>query len=90
LILFEKTKPIYSCCVLRDAYCVKELEKTKPIYSYCVLRDAYCVLEFEKTKPMLIWAIWRNISNSNGLWGFCGFQRLWAAKNKANQSQFRK
>lgn len=39
---------------------------------------------FEKTNPMLIWAIWHNISNSNGLWSFCGFQRFWAAKNKAN------
>jgi len=28
---FEKTKPIYSYCVLRDAYCEKEFEKTKPI-----------------------------------------------------------
>ena len=28
---FEKTKPIYSYWVLRDAYCEKELEKTKPI-----------------------------------------------------------
>ncbi|MHC4329744.1 MAG: hypothetical protein ACYSWW_16645 [Planctomycetota bacterium] len=30
--LFEKTKPIISYCVLRDAYCEKEFEKTKPIY----------------------------------------------------------
>ena len=30
-MLFEKTKPIYSYCVLRDAYCEKEFEKTKPI-----------------------------------------------------------
>jgi hypothetical protein len=28
---FEKTKPIYSYCVLRDAYCEKEFEKTNPI-----------------------------------------------------------
>ena len=28
---FEKTKPIYSYCVLRDAYCEKAFEKTKPI-----------------------------------------------------------
>ena len=27
----EKTKPIYSYCVLRDEYCEKEFEKTKPI-----------------------------------------------------------
>jgi len=37
---FEKTKPIYSYCVMRDASslgvrtdCEKEVEKTKPIYS---------------------------------------------------------
>jgi hypothetical protein len=27
----RKTKPIYSYCVVRDAYCVREFEKTKPI-----------------------------------------------------------
>ena len=29
--LFEKTKPIYSYCVMLDAYCVKGFEKTKPM-----------------------------------------------------------
>ena len=29
--LFEKTKPIYSYCVVRDAYCEMESEKTKPV-----------------------------------------------------------
>ncbi len=27
----SQTKPIYSFCVLRAAYCEKEFEKTKPI-----------------------------------------------------------
>jgi hypothetical protein len=27
----EKTKPIISYCVLRDAYCENEFEKTNPI-----------------------------------------------------------
>jgi len=32
MILFEKTKPIYSFCVMRYAYCVMEVEKTNPIF----------------------------------------------------------
>jgi len=31
ITILEKTKPICSYCVMRDAYCGKEFEKTKPI-----------------------------------------------------------
>ena len=31
-MLFEKTKLIYSYCVLRAAYCENEFEKTNPIF----------------------------------------------------------
>ena len=31
MMLFEKTKPIYSFCVQSAAYCVNGFEKTKPI-----------------------------------------------------------
>jgi len=49
---FEKTNPIYSYCVLCDAYCEKEFEKTKPMlkweksYYFSYSRGLWWILVF--------------------------------------------
>ena len=81
----EKTKPIYSYCVLRDAYCEKEFEKTKPISKgskWCNFNTYNRIWGFERTMTAKKQSQFKaKQSQSAGLWAEIGSPPAFAGVN---------